>query len=110
MVGRGGAQRDDIFVNSSDVSHRCRTRSINVYAPVITMSYGLCEGSDLVDLPSERQTAQQANAEGITWLNAAGDDGAADCEDVERHHRPGRFGGGRPGERPGSNVHGRHRI
>ena len=36
----------------------------------------------MVDLPSERQMAQQANSEGITWLNAAGDNGAADCEDV----------------------------
>ncbi len=53
------------------------------YAPVISMSYGLCEGADLIDLPSERQTAQQANAEGITWLAAAGDAGAADCEDQD---------------------------
>ncbi len=71
-----------IFVNSSDVFTSLQDAVDQVYAPVITMSYGLCEGSDLVDLPAERQTAQQANAEGITWLNAAGDNGAADCEDV----------------------------
>ncbi len=70
-----------IFVNSSDVFTSLQEAVDQVYAPVITMSYGLCEGSDLVDLPAERQTAQQANAEGITWLNAAGDNGAADCED-----------------------------
>jgi uncharacterized protein (TIGR03437 family) len=51
-------------------------------APIITMSYGECEQSDLVDLPTYQSTAQQANAEGITWFAAAGDSGAADCEDV----------------------------
>ncbi len=71
-----------IFVNSSNVFTSLQDAVDQVYAPVITMSYGVCEGSDLVDLPSERQTAQQANAQGITWLNAAGDNGAADCEDV----------------------------
>jgi uncharacterized protein (TIGR03437 family) len=35
---------------------------------------------DLIDLPSYRQTVQQANAEGITWLAAAGDQDAADCD------------------------------
>ena len=54
------------------------------YAPVISMSYGVCEYGNLADLPGERQMAQQANAEGITWLNAAGDTGAADCEDLDR--------------------------
>jgi len=44
------------------------------------MSYGNCEGYDLVDLPSYRQLVQQANAEGITWLAASGDQGASDCD------------------------------
>jgi uncharacterized protein (TIGR03437 family) len=71
-----------IFVNSNDVFTSLSEAVDQVYAPVISMSYGLCEGADLFDLPSERQTAQQANAEGITWLAAAGDFGAADCEDT----------------------------
>ena len=50
-------------------------------APVISMSYGACEYYDLVDLPTYRSAAQQANAEGITWIAAAGDTGAVDCED-----------------------------
>ena len=50
-------------------------------APVISMSYGACEYYDLVDLPTYQSAAQQANAEGITWIAAAGDMGAADCED-----------------------------
>jgi uncharacterized protein (TIGR03437 family) len=47
---------------------------------VISMSYGNCEAYDFVDLPGNQQLVQQANAEGITWLGPAGDDGAADCE------------------------------
>ncbi|HEV2444374.1 MAG TPA: hypothetical protein VGS58_00570, partial [Candidatus Sulfopaludibacter sp.] len=49
-------------------------------APVVSMSYGSCEPGDLVDLPSFQALAQQANAEGMTWLGAAGDSGAAGCE------------------------------
>ncbi len=72
-----------IFVKSSDVFTSLQDAVDNVYAPVISMSYGICEGSDLVDLPNERRMAQQANAEGVTWLVAAGDAGAADCEDPD---------------------------
>ena len=48
-----------IFVYSSDVFTSLEEAVDQVYAPVISMSYGLCEYADLVDLPSERQTAQQ---------------------------------------------------
>ena len=70
-------------MKSPDVFTSLQDAVDNAYAPVISMSYGICEGADLVDLPSERQTAQQANSEGITWLVAAGDAGAADCEDPD---------------------------
>jgi uncharacterized protein (TIGR03437 family) len=72
-----------IYVNSPDVFTSLQEAVDQAYAPVISMSYGLCEGSDLVDLPNERLMAQQANAEGITWLAAAGDLGAGDCEDQD---------------------------
>jgi len=70
-----------IFVYSGDVFTSVTDAIDNAYAPVISMSYGLCEPSDLVDLPTFQQLAQQANSEGITWLSASGDAGAADCED-----------------------------
>jgi uncharacterized protein (TIGR03437 family) len=70
-----------VFVKSDNVFTSLQEAVDQVYAPVISMSYGECEYADLIDLPSERQMAQQANAEGITWLAAAGDNGAADCED-----------------------------
>ena len=70
-----------IYVYSTDVITSASYAIDNAVAKVMTMSYGGCEPSDLVDLPSYQALAQQANAEGITWLNAAGDNGAADCED-----------------------------
>lgn len=72
-----------IFVRSGDVDTSVQDAIDQDYAPVITMSYGICEDGDLVDLPTYRGWAQQANAEGITWMAAAGDSGAADCEDVD---------------------------
>jgi uncharacterized protein (TIGR03437 family) len=46
-------------------------------APVISMSYGVCEPENL---PSFRLVAQQANVQGITWIAASGDAGAGGCE------------------------------
>src|SRR5271157_9565 len=69
-----------VYVYSSDVMNSVLFAIDNNVAPVVSMSYGLCEPMDLVDLPSLRSLAQQANAEGMTWVNAAGDNGAADCE------------------------------
>jgi uncharacterized protein (TIGR03437 family) len=68
------------FVYSDDAFDSATYVVDNVVAPVLSMSYGQCEMYDLVDLPSYRQTAQQANAEGITWLAAAGDQGSTDCD------------------------------
>jgi uncharacterized protein (TIGR03437 family) len=52
-------------------------------APVISISYGFCEPEQ----PSSyaallRASAMQANAQGITWFAASGDNGAADCGDT----------------------------
>ncbi len=70
-----------VYVYSKDVWSSALYAVDNDVAPVITMSYGECEQSDLGDLPGFRAAAQQANAEGITWFATAGDSGAADCED-----------------------------
>ena len=70
-----------IYVYSGDVFTSLTYAMDKNLAPVVTMSYGLCEQSNLVDLPTFQSLAQQGNAEGITWLSAAGDSGAADCED-----------------------------
>jgi uncharacterized protein (TIGR03437 family) len=69
-----------VFVYSTDVQTSAQYAVDQDFAPVLSMSYGQCEMYDLIDLPSQRQLVQQANAQGITWLAAAGDDGAADCD------------------------------
>jgi uncharacterized protein (TIGR03437 family) len=71
------------YVNSNDVGTSLTDAIDEAYAPVISMSYGLCEGAYLGILPIYQSLALQANSEGITWLNAAGDSGAADCEDQD---------------------------
>jgi uncharacterized protein (TIGR03437 family) len=70
-----------VFVYSDDVWQSAMYAVDQNLAPVLSMSYGSCEASDLTDLPTFQSIVQQANAQGITWLAAAGDAGAADCED-----------------------------
>lgn len=50
-------------------------------APVLSLSYGGCElGSTIATANFLRGTAQQASAQGITWVASTGDVGAAGCE------------------------------
>ncbi len=72
-----------VYVYSGDVLTSLEHVVDQNLAPVVTMSYGLCEGADLVDLPIMQATARQANAQGITWLAASGDSGASDCEGLD---------------------------
>jgi hypothetical protein len=54
----------------------------NALAPVVSTSYGSCElETGAADMLTFQNWAEQGNAEGITWFNASGDDGAADCDD-----------------------------
>jgi uncharacterized protein (TIGR03437 family) len=72
-----------IYVNSNDAFMSLQYAVDQNLAPVASMSYGSCEASDMVDLPTYQQVGQQANAQGITWLAAAGDTGAADCDGTD---------------------------
>jgi uncharacterized protein (TIGR03437 family) len=73
-----------IFVYSNDVMTSVQYAIDEALAPVISVSYGDCE---LETPPSEYnaflQWGQQANAQGMTWFAASGDDGAADCDDSQ---------------------------
>ena len=54
----------------------------NDLAPVVSTSYGTCELEDTAsDMLLYQSWAQQGNLEGITWFNASGDSGGADCDD-----------------------------
>ena len=52
----------------------------NHVAPVITLSYGICELGEIGYFASDEAELTKANAEGITFLNSSGDNGAAGCD------------------------------
>jgi subtilase family serine protease len=55
----------------------------NKLAPIITISYGLCESAwGTATLASDNLMLAQANAQGQTVMAAAGDGGATDCDAV----------------------------
>lgn len=73
-----------LFVTSTDVITSVMYAIDQALAPVISYSYAGCEPDQSQNAFSELQSlAQQANAEGITWVVAAGDDGAAMCDTMQ---------------------------
>lgn len=73
-----------IFVYATDVMTAVQYAIDQDLAKVISISYGSCE----LETPQSEYDAflswaEQANAEGITWLAASGDNGAADCDDSQ---------------------------
>jgi uncharacterized protein (TIGR03437 family) len=66
-----------VYVYSSDVFAAARYAIDQNLAPVLSMSFGACEAFSQI---SYRAVAQQANAQGITFLVASGDLGAATCD------------------------------
>jgi len=75
----GSVARDAtiVYVYSEDVFTSAQYAIDQNLAPVMTMSYGGCE---LWATPGLEAIAQQANAQGITWMVASGDWGAATCD------------------------------
>ncbi len=69
-----------VYVYSNDVTDALAYAIDQNLAPVISMSYGFCE---LPIVKSELNTlqnyARRGNTQGITWIAASGDFGAADC-------------------------------
>jgi uncharacterized protein (TIGR03437 family) len=73
-----------IFVYSTDVMTSVQYAIDQKLAPVVSVSYGSCElETPASDVAAYQQWGQQANAQGITWFAAAGDNGAADCGDTQ---------------------------
>ncbi|MGO9260974.1 MAG: protease pro-enzyme activation domain-containing protein [Bryobacteraceae bacterium] len=68
-----------VFVYSGDVFTSAQYAIDQNLAPVLTFSFEACEQSSPAAL---RYVAQQANAQGITWMAASGDAGTATCDDV----------------------------
>jgi uncharacterized protein (TIGR03437 family) len=64
---------EDVFVSANYIIDQNA-------APVLSMSYGDCEqDTGNAELTTLQGMAEQANAEGMTWINASGDDGGVDC-------------------------------
>lgn len=58
------------------------TSNLPPLAPVVSISYGACEAANGLAFAQEvQQFVQSANAQGTTVTAAAGDQGAADCDD-----------------------------
>lgn len=73
-----------IFVYSQNVMDAVRYAIDQNLAPVISVSYGACEPETPQFQANAFQSwARQANLEGITWFDATGDNGAADCNDSQ---------------------------
>jgi uncharacterized protein (TIGR03437 family) len=82
----GAVARDAtiIFVYSSDVMTSVEYAIDQKLAPVVSISYGDCE-QETAGSESNAfvEWAEQANAQGMTWFAASGDNGAADCNDSQ---------------------------
>jgi subtilase family serine protease len=66
-----------VYVYSTNVITSVQYAISQNLAPVISLSYGGCEAENSSTLET---IAQQANAQGITWLASSGDAGAAACD------------------------------
>ena len=83
--GASAPEAKILYVNSKDVLGTSLVQAIdNNLAPIISMSYGLCEsnanGNGPTVLTMYSQLAQMANAQGQTIVVASGDAGATDCD------------------------------
>lgn len=71
-----------IFVTSTDVLTSVTYAVDNNVADVLPITYGNCEAeTGLSDITSMNLVFEQASAQGMTVIAAAGDDGAADCDE-----------------------------
>lgn len=76
-----------LFVYSSGVIASVTYTIDQALSPIISLSYAACEPEvSSTGAQTLRSMAQQGNAEGITWLTAAGDYGAAMCDTTAATH------------------------
>lgn len=79
-AGGTAPQATLLYVYSADVTDAIQYAIDQNLAPVLSSSYGLCEPlTARSDMLAMQTLARQGNAQGITWINAAGDSGGADC-------------------------------
>ncbi len=66
-----------VYVYGQDVFYAAQFAVDDNVAPILSLSFGGCEAYNQA---SYRAVAQQAVAQGITWLASSGDTGAAECD------------------------------
>ncbi|HYL79144.1 MAG TPA: protease pro-enzyme activation domain-containing protein [Bryobacteraceae bacterium] len=66
-----------VYVYANNFNDAAQAAVDQNLAPVMSESFGICEPQSA---PGYRSIAQQANAQGITWLASSGDSGGADCD------------------------------
>ena len=70
-----------VFITSTNVDNSISYAIDNNIAPILSISYGLCEASTgRAETATEASEYKQANAQGMTVFSATGDAGAADCD------------------------------
>lgn len=74
-----------IYANSTNVLYSVFEAIDQALAPVISMSYALCESQTLGEIANVELALMKANAENITFLSSSGDAGAAGCDDFTEH-------------------------
>ena len=82
-AGAAAPKATILYYYSTDIFNGSLTQAIdNNVAPIITNSYGLCETmiNSNYNIVTFNQLLQQANAQGITVVSAAGDGGGTDCD------------------------------
>ncbi len=79
-AGATAPQATLVYVYSYNVTDAVQYAIDQNLAPVLSVSYGLCEPlTPRSDMLTMQSWARQANAQGMTWVNATGDSGGADC-------------------------------
>jgi Pro-kumamolisin, activation domain/Putative binding domain, N-terminal len=85
-----------VFVNAANVLDAVQYAIDNHLAPVVSMSYGVCEplisATPITAANILQSWAQQANAEGMTWVASSGDSGAAGCDPFGAAAQPATHG------------------
>lgn len=66
-----------VYVYANNFNDAAQAAIDQNLAPVMSESFGVCEPDSAV---ANRAMAQQANAQGITWVAASGDSGGAGCD------------------------------
>jgi subtilase family serine protease len=70
-----------VYAYATDAMVASQTVIDQNLAPILVFSFGNCESHiSQSDASSIRELAQQANAQGITWIASSGDAGAAACD------------------------------